>query len=101
MSPDARPRDPFVPFEDTAIDQSIASRFEQQVARHPDRIAVASAHGDFTYAELDRLANRIARAILSRRGREEEPVALLLDHGSFLIGTLLARAPLRSAPHAH
>ena len=89
MSPDAQPHDPFVPFEDTAIDGSIAARFEQQVARHPDRIAVGSAHGDLTYAELDRVANRVARAILSRRGRGEEPVALLLDHGSFLIAALL------------
>ena len=89
MSPDAQPAESFVPFEDAAVDQSIATRFEQQVARHPDRIAVASVHGEFTYAELGRVANRIARGILSRRGEGEEPVALLFDHGSFQIAALL------------
>ena len=43
MARDAQPAYPFVLFEDRAIDQSIASRFEQQAARYPDRLAVASA----------------------------------------------------------
>ena len=89
MPPDTPPAYPFVLFEDKAIDQSIASRFEQQVARFPDRLAVSSASGQFTYAELNRVANRIARAILSRLGEGDEPVGLLMDHGSFQIAALL------------
>ncbi len=89
MPTDTQPAYPFIPFEDIAIDQSIAARFEQQVARYPDRIAVASADRQFTYAELNQVANLIARAILSRLGEREEPVALLFDHGSFLIAALL------------
>ena len=89
MPPDPQPAYPFVLFDDSAIEQSVASRFEQQVARFPDRLAVASASGQFTYAELNRVANRIARAILSRVGEGEEPVGLLIDHGSFQIAALL------------
>ena len=89
MSPDAQSADSFARFEDAAIHQSIAARFEQQVARHPDRLAVGSVHGDYTYAALNRIANGIARAILSRLGEGEEPVALLFDHGSFQIAALM------------
>ena len=89
MPPAAEPAYPFLLFEDNAIDQSIASRFEQQAARYPDRLAVASAARHFTYAELNHLANRIARAILARLGEGNEPVGLLMDHGSFQIAALL------------
>ena len=47
MPPAAEPAYPFLLFEDNAIDQSIASRFEQQAARYPDRLAVASAARHF------------------------------------------------------
>ena len=89
MPTDAHPTHTFIPFENTAIEQSIPARFEQQVARYPDRVAVVSADRQFTYAELNQVANRIAHAILSRLGEGEEPVGLLFDHGAFLIAALL------------
>ncbi|MBI2998695.1 MAG: amino acid adenylation domain-containing protein [Deltaproteobacteria bacterium] len=82
-------RDAFVAFENTAIEQSIPARFEQQVAQYPDRLAVVSADLQFTYTELNQVANRIARAILSRLGEGAEPVGLLFDHGAFLIAAIL------------
>ncbi len=89
MPTDPQPAYSFVPFENIAIDQSITARFEQQAARYPDRLAVASADRRFTYSELNQAANRIARAILSRLGEGAEPVGLLFDHGAFLIAALL------------
>jgi amino acid adenylation domain-containing protein len=89
MPIDTHPAHPFVRFENTAIDQSIPARFEQQAARYPDRLAVVSADLQFTYAELNRVSNRIARAVLSHLGEGEEPVALLFKHGAFLIAAIL------------
>ena len=79
----------FTPFARSDIEQSIPSRFEQQVARFPDRIAVKTPRAQFTYAELNRTANRIARAILARRGEENEPVVLFMDQGALLIAAIL------------
>src|SRR5713226_6584261 len=52
MPTDVHPTHTFIAFENTAIEQSIAARFEQQVARYPDRLAVVTAELQFTYAEL-------------------------------------------------
>ena len=71
------------------IEQSLPARFEQQVERHPGRLAVRSADESLTYAELNARANRVARAILERRGEEEEPVGLLLAQGAGLIAAIL------------
>ena len=89
MAAGAHPVHTFVPFENTAIDQSISARFEQQVARYPDRPAVVSAELQLSYAELNQVANRIARAVLSHLGESGEPVALLFEHGTFLIAVVL------------
>jgi amino acid adenylation domain-containing protein len=89
MTTDVQRASPFIPFENTEINKSIPARFEQQVARYPDHLAVASAEQQFTYAKLNQVANRIARAIRSRLGEGEEPVGLLFDHGAFLIAALL------------
>ena len=89
MGEDLHPKDAFIAFENKAIDQSIPALFEQQVARYPDRLAVVTPELKFTYAELNRVANRIARAILAKIGENEEPVALLFEHGTFLIAAML------------
>lgn len=64
------------------IEQSIPQRFEQQVDRFAGRIAVKTANVELTYAELDEWANRIALAILARRGAQPDAVGLLLGQGA-------------------
>ena len=76
------PANPFVPFERTEIEQSIAERFEKQVAKYPERMAVKSRSCRLTYDELNRAANRVARAILALRSEREEQIALLFEHGA-------------------
>ncbi|HEY3303856.1 MAG TPA: non-ribosomal peptide synthetase [Candidatus Binatia bacterium] len=83
------PTNTFIAFENTAIERSITARFEQQVARYPDRLAVVTPELQFTYAELNHVANRIARAILARVGDGEEPVTLLLEQGPTAIAAIL------------
>ena len=83
------PTGTFIKFEKTEIEQSIAARFEQQVARYPDRLAVKTGNYQLTYDALNRVSNRLARAILEQRGEGQEPIALLLSHGASVIVGLL------------
>src|SRR5690606_12414192 len=60
---------------------SVADRFETVVNLNSDRLAVKSGAATLTYAELNAWANRLAHAIVARRGRGEESVGLLLSSG--------------------
>ena len=82
------PTNAFIPFGKDQIEQSIPARFEQQVHRYPDRLAVKTRHDACTYEALNQAANRVARAILARRGEGEEPVALLLDHDIAIVAAI-------------
>ena len=68
---------------------SIPDRFEQQVNKFPNRIAVKTRHHELTYAALNQAANRVARVILSQYEKKEEPIALLLDHGLPIVIAIL------------
>lgn len=82
-------RGEFVEFSIEEIEQSISDRFEQQVDRCADRIAVKTGSVELTYAELDEWANRIASSILARRGESQEPVGLLIEQGARSIAAIL------------
>lgn len=75
------PTNPYRPFRLEEVEQSIPARFAQQVAEVPDKVALVTAGRSLTYAELDEAANRLAEAILDRRGTAPEPVAFLVDRG--------------------
>ena len=83
------PSGSFVEFDKEEVEQSIPDRFEQMVRRYPERIAVKTKNYTLTYAELNRMANRVARAILARRGEGGEPIALLLEHDAPMIAAIL------------
>ena len=83
------PTGTFVEFTEAEIEQSLPDRFEQQVAKYPDRIAVRGKTVTFTYDVLNKLANRVARAILNRCGQGAEPIAVLLEHGAPAIAAIL------------
>ena len=85
-----RPTGDFEIFADGEIEQSIPQRFEQQVHAHGDRVAIKSERETFTYAALNRTANRLAREILSRRDESAEPIALLFDHGAPVLIAIMA-----------
>ena len=83
------PNGSHIEFKTEEIEQSIPDRFEQQVAKYPKRIAVKTGNHVFTYDELNKTANRLARAILDQREKEDEPIALLLEHGADAIAGIL------------
>lgn len=64
--------------------------FEQRVKAHPD--AVAAVHGEqqWTYAELNGRANRLARALVERGLGREDVVAVVTERGLDWLAATLA-----------
>ena len=84
-----RPTNPFIPFDKRELDQSIPDRFEQQVRRYPDKVAVCTTGASLTYGQLNQLANQIARLILTQGNADNQPVALLFGQRALLIAAIL------------
>jgi non-ribosomal peptide synthetase component F/acyl carrier protein len=79
----------FTPFPKTEIEQSIARRFEAQVARQGDRLAVRDGNRDWSYDSLNQYANHIACAVLVEAPDSRYPVGILCDQGApFIAATL-------------
>ena len=83
------PSNCFIGFPEKEIEQSIPHRFEKIVAQFPNRIAVGTSAETLTYAQLNARANRLAHAIVAKRGPTQEPVGMLLNKGLPLIVALL------------
>jgi amino acid adenylation domain-containing protein len=83
------PTNAFVEFPVSEIEQPISARFEQQVRRYPQHIAVKTTTRELTYEALNRAANRVAHALLARRGEVQEPIALLLPHDGQMVAAIL------------
>jgi amino acid adenylation domain-containing protein len=79
----------FKEFHKQEIEQSIAARFEQQVEKYPDNLAVKTKNYQWTYRELNQEANRIAAAIFKQATKEEARIALLFDHDAPMIAAIL------------
>jgi non-ribosomal peptide synthetase component F len=79
----------FVEFPREEIEQSVPERFERMVRKFPERIAIKTKDRQLTYVELNHAANRVAQAILARRGVGQEPIGLLFPKGEPLIIAIL------------
>src|SRR5262245_42240744 len=77
------PTGEWTPWDPADVEQPIGHRFEQQVARHPDRIALRTPGLDLSYAALNLRANRVARALLDGGGVSGEPVGLLFPNDAW------------------
>ncbi len=88
----------FIPFERDACEQSIPERFCGQVERRADALAVKIGDRAASYRELDRMAGRIASAVLAAAGEGPGPVVLLfgtsLLHVAADLGVLMAGRPV-------
>ena len=84
------PTHDFVPFQRNETEQSIPERFEQQVTRHPGRLAVDGGERSITYDSLNRWANRVGRAILALRAEGEcKTLGLLLHKDAPMMAALM------------
>ena len=64
--------------------------FEQRVREHPDAIAAICGGRQWTYAELNARANRLARALLARGLRREGVVAVVTERNLDWTAAVLA-----------
>ena len=70
-------------------DRSLTAVLEAQVAAHPDRVALATADGWLTYAELDARVNRVAHLLRRHGAGPERTVGLCGERSTELIVGLL------------
>lgn len=79
----------YVPFPREAIEGSLTERFEAQVELNPAQVALRTPSGQWSYAELNASANRVAHGILSSNCSDRTPVAVLMDQEGPAIPSLL------------
>lgn len=83
------PNGAVVSFPVDEVAGSIVRRFEKIVVTGPGRIAVKFGARALTYDAINNWANRVARAVLDRRGTGSEPIALLFGPGLHAVAALL------------
>lgn len=83
------PSGEFVKFPTEDVETSIVQRFEQIVRRYPNKIAVHAEQELINYSELNAKANRVAHAILCRKGASAETVAVLIENDATMIAAIL------------
>ncbi|GAA1642664.1 hypothetical protein GCM10009764_75670 [Nocardia ninae] len=71
-------------------DATLAGLFEEQVDRAPDAVALICGDEQYSYAELDRRADRLARRLRGLGVRPEVLVALCLERGVEAVVAILA-----------
>jgi amino acid adenylation domain-containing protein len=71
------------------IDECVHARFERQVQRTPDAVAVTSDDVSLTYAELNGRANAVAQRLIAMGAGPDVVVALCMERSvSMLVGLL-------------
>jgi amino acid adenylation domain-containing protein len=80
---------PFEPFPESALDGSIADRFDAVARRFPSRLALSDATQRLTYLELARLIDRIAVAIAAAIIKRPGPVAIFHANDAFYAAATL------------
>ena len=69
---------------------TVVRLFEEQAAKTPLRRAAACGDDAWTYAELDREANRLAHHLLERGARRGDYIGICLDRSLEMLGAMLA-----------
>ncbi|MCP4151239.1 MAG: AMP-binding protein, partial [bacterium] len=80
-----RPHNDYTPFEKAEIEQTATARFQQQVLKQGDKVAIKSGDLHLTYDMLNRCANRTAHAERAKKQHTMQPAALLFGHGINMI----------------
>ena len=70
-------------------EDTIASRFERQVAAVPDKLAIVTDEISLTYRALDLKASRIAAALASLPSQRDRPIALFMKDEAARIAAML------------
>lgn len=78
-----------LPFYKDEIERSIPARFERIAEILNQRTAVKSIEREFTYGELNKLADRLVQYIRRHSGLGQEPVVLLFRHEATIVPAIL------------
>jgi amino acid adenylation domain-containing protein len=70
-------------------EDTIASRFERQVAAVPDKLAIVTDEISLSYGALDQKASRIAAALDSLASQRDRPVMLFMNDGAEFTAAML------------
>ncbi|WP_299210507.1 non-ribosomal peptide synthetase [uncultured Dokdonia sp.] len=87
---DPVPTNDFQFYEDQEVSQSIVSRFEKQVCKTPEAVAIRMGNTSVTYRALNNNANRVANEIIHNVTKDCRRVALLIDKKDIAVLTMLA-----------
>ncbi|WP_323393692.1 AMP-binding protein, partial [Streptomyces jumonjinensis] len=87
-------------WNDTArpvVGGSLVELFGARVGCSPDAVAVSSPEGEWSYAELDRAANRVAYGLVSRGVGRGDLVGVVMERSADLVAVLLGVAKAGAA----
>ncbi len=84
-----RPKNAYLEFPRVAIEHSIFTRFEEQAKNYASQTAIKTLAHHWTYAQLDRRANGVAREIRRLSREDNQRAALLLDHDAPMLAAIL------------
>jgi citronellyl-CoA synthetase len=84
-------------FQDPCVKQSIGLRFQEMATRHNNKPAILVEASQYTWRELNRLANRYANALASLGVRRGDVVSIQMDNRIEFIASLVAVAKLGGA----
>ncbi|MFI0981730.1 amino acid adenylation domain-containing protein [Streptomyces sp. NPDC021093] len=68
---------------------NVIRRIEEHVARTPDAVAVSCGSRQWTYAQLDEAANRMARGLIEAGARPGSTVGIAMDRSPETLATVL------------
>jgi len=71
---------------------TVHARFSRMAAAYPHKTAFARTGQATTYADIERMSNRIAWALRDQPGQKNEPIALLLQPGAGFCAAILGVA---------
>ncbi|MBH3339923.1 non-ribosomal peptide synthase/polyketide synthase [Pseudomonas mendocina] len=71
------------------LEQGYVRLFEASVARYAERTAASCLGQSWSYAELNRLANRAGHALIAAGAQVDQPVALLAERDLPLLGMIV------------
>lgn len=79
-----------LPAQTLSVEEDLIARFERQVERTPDALAVDCQSTHYSYAQLNAQSNRLAHWLRAQGVGTDDLVAVCLSRGPWLLPTLLA-----------
>jgi len=84
------PSGTWLEFRGEDVEQSVSSRFEKQVQKYGQRLAVKRDEHELSYHQLNQLANQIGHSIIAKCAKQApQAVGILLDNDESMIAAIL------------